>query len=114
MKIEWVKFGEISINGKVYYSDVIAYWDGDVELRQKSHVLGHNEFLRLARKEPDMIIIGTGFKDFLVIKIPEEVEDLAKQKKIEIFVEDSIKASEIFSALVNDGKKAIAVIHTTC
>jgi hypothetical protein len=48
------------------------------------------------------------------VKIPDEVIQLAQDKKVELYMETSPKAGEVFNAFAGDGKKAIAVIHTTC
>ena len=112
MRIDWVKFGEVSIDGNIFYSDVIAYWNGKIETRGKDHLFDHNEFLEIAERNPENIIIGKGFETG--IGIPEEVFSLAKEKGIELFLEDSKKAAEIFNAFVRDGKKTVAVIHTMC
>jgi len=112
MKIDFVKLGEISINGKIYYSDVIAYWDGEIEMVTKDHIFHHNDLLKISQKNPEMIIIGTGLNQ--MVRITEEAQALAEEKGIELFIEESKKASEIFTAFVFEGKKAVAVIHTTC
>lgn len=107
-----VRFGEIEIDGKVYYSDMIVWWGGRIEYRTKSHEFGMSEFLKLAEKKPEMIIIGTGIDG--MCRVLPEVDQAAKDKGIEIFKEVSPKAAEMFNAFLADGKKAVAVLHATC
>jgi hypothetical protein len=112
VKINSTKFGEITINGKIYYSDMIVWWDGKKEYREKSHVFDIEEFQRLAERKPEIIVIGAGHSS--AVKVPPEVEDTAEMRKISIYVENSPKAIELFNAFVAEKKKVVAVIHTTC
>ena len=112
VKINSVKFGEIEIDKKVYYSDMIVWWDGKIEYREKSHELGMSEFLKLLERKPEIMIIGTGIEG--ICKILEEVEQTAKDKGVEIFKEVSPKAAEMFNAFVADKKRVVAVLHSTC
>ena len=112
VRIDSVKFGEIIVEGKTYYSDVIVWWDGKIEYREKSHEFGMGEFLKLVERKPEIIVIGTGISG--VCKVPEEVEQVAKDKGIEIFKELSPKAAEMFNAFVSDKKRVVAVLHSTC
>jgi len=112
VKITAVRFGEVEIDGKVYFSDMIVWWDGRIEYREKSHVIGMSDFLKLAEKKPDIIVVGRGMNGD--VKIEEEVEQAAEDKKIEIYHELSPKAAKMFNGFVADKKKAVAVIHSTC
>ncbi len=109
--IDSVKFGEIVVKGKTYFSDMIVWWDEKIEYRDKIHVFDMSEFLKLVERAPEIIVIGLGMQKSL--KILPEVEQVAADKGIEIFSEISSKAAEIFNAFLADGKKAVAVIHST-
>lgn len=112
IEINSVKFGEIIIDKKVYYSDMIVWWDGKIEYQEKTHEFGMDQFLRLLGRKPEIIVIGTGMSG--VVKIPEEVEQVAKDKGVEIFKEVSPKAAKMFNAFVAYKKRVVAVIHSTC
>ncbi|RLJ07554.1 MAG: hypothetical protein DRP12_02020 [Candidatus Aenigmatarchaeota archaeon] len=112
VRIDSTTFGEIKIDGKVYYSDVIVWWDGRVEYREKSHVFAVDEYAKIAKEKPDCIVVGTGQAG--VVRLEPQVLDLAREQGIEIFTEKSPKAIEIFNAFVKEGKRAVAVIHVTC
>jgi len=111
-EINSVKFGEIEIDKKIYYSDMIVWWDGKIEYREKKHEFGMNEFLKLLRRKPEIIVIGTGISG--VCRVLEEVEQTAKDKGIEIFKDLSPKAAEMFNGFVADERKVVAVLHSTC
>lgn len=110
--IDETSFGEIKIKGKTYYSDMIVWWDGKAEYREKSHIVEVNEFARLARRDPEIIVIGRGQHG--IVKIAPEVKELAEEKDIDIYMEKSPKAVEMFNAFAESGKKVVALIHTTC
>jgi len=110
--IDWTKFGEISVDGKIYYSDMIVWWDGKVDYREKSHIVDANEYARIAARDPEIIVIGRGQHGSL--KLLPEVGELADEKGIRIYIENSPKAVEMFNAFVKSGKRAAALIHTTC
>jgi len=112
VNIDAVKFGELKIDGKIYYSDMIVWWDGKMEFRKKSHVFDMAEFKRVLRRKPKAIVIGTGIAG--IVKVPEDVRKTSKRKKIKLFIDISGNAIDIFNGLAKTGKKAVAIIHTTC
>jgi hypothetical protein len=109
IKIESVDFGEIKIDGKTYYSDLIIWWDGKIEFKEKFHIFDHNLFFEIAKRVPEIIVIGDGVMD--KVKIDEDVWDLAERKNIELFVERSKKAAEMFNGFISDKRKAVIIIH---
>ena len=112
VSIEFVKFGEIMVDGKVYYSDMVVWWDGEKEFVTKSHILDMKIFSRLLRKNPDMIVVGTGQQG--CVSVSDDVREVAREKGIKIFEETSAKAADIFNGMVATGKNVVAFIHTTC
>lgn len=112
IKIDFTKFGEVSINGKIYYSDMLVCWDGKIEFRVKKHIFDMDDFIALLKMKPEVIVIGTGQTG--IVKISDEVRQTAEDKKIKLYVDPSPKAVDMFNGLVAQGKKAIALIHTTC
>ncbi len=112
VNIDGVKFGELEIDGKIYYSDMIVWWDGKIEFRKKSHIFGMPEFKKVFKRKPNAIVIGTGLAG--IVKVSNDVKKIIKNKKIKLFVDVSSNAVDIFNGLVKTGKKAVAIIHTTC
>ena len=112
VEITNVKFGEIEIDKKIYYSDMIVWWDGKVEFRAKLHEFRMGEFLRLLKRKPEIIVVGTGING--ICRVLEEVEQVAKDKGVMIFKELSPKAAEMFNGFVADKKRVVAVLHSTC
>jgi hypothetical protein len=111
VSVQFVKFGEVMIDSKVYYSDMIIWWDGEKQYVEKTHILGKKEFGILLKKNPDIVVVGTGQQG--VVTITDEVRELAKKRGIKIFEETSARAADIFNGFLATGKKAVAWIHTT-
>lgn len=105
-------FGEVEIDGEIFYSDMVIWWDGKKDFREKEHTINYNEFLKLMQRKPEIIVVGVGHSGG--IKILPEVEQGAEDRGVEIFTEVSPKAAEMFNAFVADKKKVVAIIHTTC
>ena len=111
VSIDSVSFGEAKVDGKIYYSDVIVWWDGHVELVRKSHQFGMSEILNLLRRKPEAVVVGTGLEQ--CVEILEEVEQEMENRGVLFFVEKTLNALEVFNALVSEGKKAVAFLHVT-
>ena len=106
VEINSVKFGEITIDDKTYYSDVIVWWDGRVEYRIKKHIFDLDELLKLMKKKPNAIVIGAGISGGL--RITEEVAEMAEIEKFKFHVGSSSNAMDLFNGLVLQKKKAVA------
>jgi hypothetical protein len=111
-KIDGTKFGEITINGRPYDSDVIVYWDGRVSMRGKEHVIELGEFLRVLRADPSILVVGTGQTG--IMKIAPEVAQWAQDRSVQIHADTTPRAVGLFNAFVSDGKKVVGIFHVTC
>jgi len=111
VRIDSVSFGEVRIDGKDYFSDVVVWWDGKIELVAKKHQFGMSELLNLLNKKPEAVIIGTGMESAVVVL--EEVGQEMENRGLLLFVENSRNAIEVFNGLVSEGKKAVAFIHAS-
>jgi hypothetical protein len=109
--IDSARFGELKIDGKVYYSDMIVWWDGEREFMPKTHMFTMPLFARLLRRNPQMVVLGRGHQQS--VKVAGDVRAKAKDKGIKLFEDSSDKAADIFNGLIAQKKKAVAYIHTT-
>lgn len=114
VKIEKIKFGDMEIDGKNYGGrDLYVSWDGKIEERIKSHIFSKKELLDLLkRKDFKVLIVATGF--YGVVKIEREVFNLAKKEGKELLALKTEEACKLFNNLVNEGKKVLLVLHSTC
>lgn len=113
MRIESFSFGNITIGGKSYTTDVIVYPDR-VEsnwVREEEHRPQISEFADIVRTEPEILIIGTGYAG--VLSIPDQIRNYLTSKGIEVRVEKTKQAIEMFNVLRNK-EKVVAVLHITC
>ncbi len=111
VRIDSTSHGEVTIDGKTYYSDMTIFWDGRLIYRRKSNTFGIEEFLKIMEAGAEDVVIGIG--QVGVLSVTREVFQVAGDKGITVFAEPTPKAVKIFNGLVADGKKAVAVIHTT-
>jgi hypothetical protein len=112
--IEAYDFGRIVIDGVAYASDVIimgkkveAEW-----WRNQGHTLQVSDISHaLEEFSPEVAIVGTGYAGMM--KVPKETKQYFRDKNIELFVENTRKACELFNDLSRT-KRALAALHLTC
>jgi hypothetical protein len=113
MIIEHYSFGSITIDGKTYNSDVIIY-PGKVDSswwRREGHNLQAADLTSIIEAEPQVLVVGTGASG--VMKVPRETISHLTSKGIEVHVERTAKAVELFNKLQRE-KIVIAALHLTC
>lgn len=113
MKVEHYSFGKIVIDGNAYTSDVIIY-PGRVEAswwRREGHLLQAVDLADIIRAEPDILIIGTGYSGAMTV--PEGTLRFVRSKGIEILVDRTSKAVELYNSTKKD-RAVIAALHLTC
>ena len=113
MRIEHYSFGKIVIDSKTFTSDVIIY-PGRVDAswwRKQGHYLQADDLADIIRARPDMLIVGTGYSG--VMTVPEETVRFVVSKGIEIRVERTGKAVELYNSAKKKGV-VIAALHLTC
>jgi hypothetical protein len=113
MKIDLYSFGKIIIKGKTYTSDVIIYPESvdSSWWRKEGHYLQPVDLDKALSAKPDLLIIGTGHSGVMVV--PEETILFIKSKGIEILVERTEKAVELYNSL-SKARKVVAAFHLTC
>jgi len=113
MKIDSYSFGRIVINKKTYTSDVIIY-PGRVDAswwRKEGHLLQFADVAEALQAKPDVLVIGTGYAG--VMRVPRETVDRIAAQGIEVMVERTSKAVELYNDL-QGAKTVIAALHITC
>lgn len=113
MKIDSYSFGRIVINKKTYTSDVIIY-PGRVDAswwRKEGHLLQFADVAEALQAKPDVLVIGTGYAG--VMRVPRETVDRIAAQGIEVKVERTSKAVELYNDL-QGAKTVIAALHITC
>jgi len=113
MHIDGYVFGRIIIDKKSYASDVIIYPDrvDPSWWRKEGHYLQKEDLSGIIAAKPDILIVGTG--NMGVMLVPEDTIIFLEGKGIEVHVEKTGKAIEIFNSQPAD-KKVIGAFHLTC
>ncbi len=115
MKIESYSFGKMVIDGKVYTSDLIIYPErlNPSWWRKEGHGLSLEDLEDIIKERPDVLIIGTGYHG--VMKVPERTIEFLKSSGIEVIVERTEKAVEIYNKMESErSKKIVGAFHLTC
>ncbi|MBL7160741.1 MAG: hypothetical protein ISS93_02725 [Candidatus Aenigmarchaeota archaeon] len=110
-KIISVKYGEISVDGKDYYSDLVVPWEGKPSLLMKTHTLDVVLLKRLLKKQPEAFVVGIGLEG--TVKILAEFRKLLEKQKVKLYVDRTENAIDIFNALQQQGKRVIGILHVT-
>ena len=79
--------------------------------RKEGHHLHIEDLKEVLEEKPDILIIGTGKMG--VMKVPTALQEELRQKNIEVIVEKTGKAVDIFNA-ADKSKKVVGAFHLTC
>ena len=114
MKITHYTFGEIDIDGKRYYSDVIitSTCVKDNWWRKEGHNLAIDDLESVIDNNPQIIIIGTGYYGRL--QVPEVTRAFLKAKGIQVEAVPTSDAVERFNQLQQECARIVAALHLTC
>lgn len=113
MRIDSYTFGRIVINGTAYTSDVLIY-PGRVDAawwRKEGHVLRLEDLAEALQARPDVLIIGTGAAG--AMRVPRETVDRITDRGIEVKIERTAKAVEVYNGL-QGAAAVVAALHLTC
>jgi len=117
-KIDEIKFGCITVEGKKYRQDVFVLADGTVKKRRGgflmfgSHTVTKKELEELSQGQPDIIIVGTGTDG--AAHVAPEAAAWARESNLELAVLPSYEAVTKLNELTGQGRKVAALIHITC
>jgi hypothetical protein len=106
-------FGRIVIDGTAYTTDVIVFPDRveDDWWRKEGHVLYVADIESVVEEKPEVLIVGTG--KYGLLNVMPETKEYIESKGIELIVEPTDKACEIYNHVSRD-KKVVAALHLTC
>ncbi len=114
MKIDSYEFGSITIDGKMYTSDVVIY-PGRVDAawwRKEGHRLQPADLADVVNARPGIVVVGTGYAG--VMAVPEATKNFLTSKGIDVRVARTGKAVDTFNTLQGGNKVVIAALHITC
>lgn len=112
-RIQEYRFGRIVVDGHAYTTDVIVHAQG-VEpnwWRVQGHLLSPEDAEPILSREPEILIVGTGASGMM--EVPEETRDLICLQGIQLVVERTEMACQIYNQL-SPSKRTVAALHLTC
>jgi len=106
----------ILIDGKRYTSDVIVFPDrvSDRWWRKEGHHLIVEDLSEVLASEaqPEVLVVGTGHSGMM--RISDDVEAALRSRNIELVVQPTKQACQIFNQHLKAGRRAVAALHLTC
>ncbi|MEA2113504.1 MAG: MTH938/NDUFAF3 family protein [Patescibacteria group bacterium] len=112
MHIDSYKFGEIVVDGKRYSADVMIYPDKVKKWwRKEGHKVYVEDIKEAVAEKPDVLVVGSG--DPGLMKVLPKTKKYLEKRGIELIVEPTEKAVQVFNQLCLK-KKVIAGLHLTC
>ena len=114
MKIDSYKYGQIVVNGATYTSDIIIFHDrvDTPWSRHEEHRLIPADLTDALNAQPDVLIIGTGYAGVLIV--PKEIAAHIAAQGIEVLIEKTSRAVELYNSFLGTKKFAIAALHIAC
>jgi hypothetical protein len=113
MNIDFYSFGKMVIESKIFQSDLIIYPE-TIEpswWRKEGHLVQLEDLAAILAASPEVLIIGTGYMGLM--KVPGELRKELLGRNIELYVEKSARAVEIFNS-IHAKRKTVAAFHLTC
>lgn len=112
MHIDFYNFGQITIDGQQYKSDLIIYPDRIKNWwRKEGHQVYLKDLQEVLKEKPEILIIGTGASG--LVEIPAETREYLAAQKIELIAQPTEQACQTYNR-VSPKKKVIAALHLTC
>lgn len=113
--IETYSFGEMTIEGRTYTSDLILFPDGRIQdnwWREEGHMLKPGDIMDLIETVPEKLIIGTGANGMM--QVSEDVVEQCRHRGIEVVACPTSEAVYLYNKALEDGDLAAACFHLTC
>jgi hypothetical protein len=111
-RIDRYVFGEITIDGQTYTSDVIILPDRVISSwwRKEGHALDPADLTEVVDAAPQTFIMGCGA--YGALKIPEATREFLTAKGIELIARPTAQAVAAFNA--SAGERIACGLHLTC
>jgi hypothetical protein len=117
-KIDKFSFGSALVGETKHIRDLILLPDGTIKRRSGgfwvigSHCIKKEEVEQLFASGSETVIIGIGVLSRA--RLSDEAKNYAERQSAQMFVLPSRDAVRKWNQIVNEGKRAAALIHITC
>ena len=109
--IENATLGNVKVNGKKYSNDIMILGERvKAWVREGAFVLNTEELQEAIWAQPEVIIIGTGFRSYFFV--PYEVRDFFKTQGIHVIVDTTGNACRIYND-ISPVKRTVAALKVT-
>jgi len=114
VRIDDYRFGRITVDAKVYSSDVLIWPEGvDASWwRKEGHRLSREDLAELLEKDPDVLIIGQGAHGLM--RVPRETMDFLCERCGEVYAANTQEACDMFNEMSAGDRRVAAALHLTC
>lgn len=114
MRIESYSYGNITVDGKTYFSDLIVFpnrirsewW------RKEGHSLSIIDLNEVVKFKPEILVVGKGTIGRM--DVPYSTKLALKERNIEIIDARTDKAVQIFNEQIQMGRNVAGAFHLTC
>lgn len=113
--IEACAFGRMTINGRIYSSDLMIFPDGQIAdnwWRESGHCFDMLDIEPLVETHPDIIVAGTGIHG--MVHVSETLVTALSRGGIELQASKTPIAARTFNRLAKAGKHVAGCFHLTC
>ncbi len=112
MKIEKYSFGQMTVSGSTFTSDVIIFPERVKSpwWREEGHLLQLKDIEDIMEYRPEVLVIGTGY--YGQMRVAPEVIERLRELNIDYYIQDSSEGMDTYNSL--DAKKKIGAFHLTC
>jgi hypothetical protein len=106
-------FGTITVGDSTYTKDIIIFPDRIYSpwWRKEGHMLQVEDLSEVMREVLQLLIIGTGYNSSMLV--PDDVISFLGSKKIDVIVENTRSAVDIYNESAHEVPVA-AALHLTC
>ena len=114
MHIDSYSFGSMTVDGRMYTSDLIIFPNKIISdwWREEGHSLCMGDLKDVMGYRPDILVVGKGASGCM--NVPESIREKLEAEQIELIAENTEKACEIFNEQVQEGKRVVGAFHLTC
>jgi len=108
------QFGQIEIDGKKYFKDLILFSDGRILFwqRKEGHYLTEDDLKGVSLENMEALVIGTGASG--IMRVSDDLISNLKKKGVKIFVLKTKEATQKFNEFLEQKRKAMGAFHLTC
>ena len=116
--ISWGRM-EVTTNGKIYKFKDCKVWPGgtkawDWNLTGTHHQPGiqPSDIEEILEQGVEVMVLSRGMQ--MMLHVCRETEELMQSQGIEYYIEETTKAVKKYNELVDEGKRAGGIFHSTC